>query len=290
MNYTEKEIIEFGNKIILRDGEGTVTERTFRCFYGRNGCEILQVWEMIQPFLIKAKLKHLFWTMMYMKLYLPYDVMVTLVNTSNSTFMNKVWMWIDAISKLHTKVILWKNRNRNLPPNVWCRVTIDGTDFQIDEPVPFDKSYKSPKAKGAAVKYEVAISIYSGDIVWIHGPHVGSKNDLTIFREKLKYKLDPEEMAEVDAGYKGETDFLRSRDVYTTEKEKREKSEMRARHETVNRRFKQWQILKQQFRNDRKKHKMVFYAIATLTQIEISNGNVPFSVQPSTKKLDHYHI
>ncbi len=95
------------------------------------------------------------------------------------------------------------------------------------------------------------------------------------------------EMIEADAGYGavglcvGTDVFVRSRDDFITPEEKREKSELRARHETCNRRFKSWSVLKQQFRNDRKKHGHVFYAIAVLTQLQINNGNVLFSCEPT---------
>jgi hypothetical protein len=47
---------------------------------------------------------------------------------------------------------------------------VDGTDFKAQEPYPFNRKWMSHKYKGAALKYEVAISIFSGDIVWIYGP------------------------------------------------------------------------------------------------------------------------
>ena len=169
--------------------------------------------------------------------------------------------------------------NRNLPKHkIWCRVTIDGTDFRIGEPVPFNTKWKSPKAKGASVKYEVAVSIYSGDFVWIYGPHVGSKHDLTIFREQLRQLMDKDEMVETDARYRGEAEFIRNKHDFENDQEDKEKSELRARQETVNRRFKQWGILQERFRNDKNKHQMAFYAIATLTQMDIDKGNVLFSV------------
>lgn len=177
-----------------------------------------------------------------------------------------------------------------MPPDVWCRVSVDGTDFKIGEPTPFNRKWKSPKAAGAAVKYEVAISIYSGDIVWIYGPHRGGKHDVTIFLEALQLMLEENEMVETDAGYTGHKELIRNRNDYLSEAEKMEKSDLRARHETVNRRFKEWGILKQQFRNNSKKHQFVFFAIAVLTQMRIDNGDELFSCEPITKKEAQYYI
>ena len=45
-----------------------------------------------------------------------------------------------------------------------------------------------------------------------------------------------------------------------------------SRHETVNRRFKQWAILHDRFRHPEELHEDVFTAIAVITQLEIENG------------------
>ena len=97
---------------------------------------------------------------MYLKLYLPIDVMVVMLHTCNTTFDRQVWKWVYGIASRRFDFIKWEKRNRNLPNHrIWCKVTIDGTDFRIGEPVPFNKKWKSPKAKGDSVKYEeVAVS------------------------------------------------------------------------------------------------------------------------------------
>lgn len=51
-----------------------------------------------------------------------------------------------------------------------------------------------------------------------------------------------------------------------------------SRHETVNRRMKQFQALKQVFRHNITKHPMVFYAVANLTQLMIENGEPLFKI------------
>lgn len=159
---------------------------------------------------------------------------------------------------------------------------------KIGEPIPFNKKWKSPKQQGASLKYEIAISIYSGDIVWIYGLHNGGKHDYSVLKEKLMKFLGAGEMLEADAGYGYHGDayvsdrIVCSQDDFGSEEERREKSELRARHESCNRRFKQWGILKQQFRNNKKKHAMVFYAIAVMTQISIDNGDVLFACYPKT--------
>ena len=58
--------------------------------------------------------------------------------------------------------------------------------------------------------------------------------------------LDKDEMVELtDTGYKGAAEFIRNKHDFENDQEDKEKSELRARQETVNRRFKQWGILKE---------------------------------------------
>jgi hypothetical protein len=47
---------------------------------------------------------------------------------------------------------------------------------------------------------------------------------------------------------------------------------VRARHETVNKRFKQFEILKRVFRHDVQHHQPVFGACAVITQMAIERG------------------
>lgn len=162
--------------------------------------------------------------------------------------------------------------------------TVDGTDFRIREPKPFNPGWYSHKFKGPGVRYEVALSINGGDIVHINGPFMcGHWPDLKIFREKLKHKLDPNEMVEADAGYRGEPNKCRVPADYQHARHKRQKCRARARQETVNRRFKQFGVLSQRFRHrvtceNLSLHKTVFEAVVVITQLTINNGDRLFPV------------
>ena len=300
MKYTVEALKTIGCRIAARGGKDNLSDRQFGAFYNRTPEEVADLWEMCIPKIESAtQPKHLFWALMYMKLYLPSDVMTILLDVSYPTWDKWVWIWIEAIATSHIDIIHWSRRFRNAPKDdVWCFVTVDGTDFRMGEPTPFSSKWKSHKAKGASIKYKVAVSIYSGDIVWIYGPHEGSKNDLTVFREQLQHMLEHEEMIEADAGYGavgravGTDGIIRSKNDYLSIAEMMEKAEIRARHETVNRRFKVWQILKQEFRNNKKLHQYVFYAAAVMTQMSIDSGNVLFSVEPKLlrKPKGRYYI
>lgn len=60
-------------------------------------------------------------------------------------------------------------------------VSLDGTDFRIREPQPFNKKWYSHKFKGPGIRYEIGISIVEGDIVWaVGGVPCGEWSDLKI--------------------------------------------------------------------------------------------------------------
>lgn len=54
---------------------------------------------------------------------------------------------------------------------------------------------------------------------------------------------------------------------------------VRSRQETINKRVKQWEILKQEFRHDITQHGYVSRAIAVITQLAIKNGEPLFQLE-----------
>lgn len=184
---------------------------------------------------------------------------------------------------------MWRNRYRDDIGND-CLVSVDVTDFQVLNYLPFCKRWFSHKFRGPGVRYEVALNIRTGDIVWIYGPSpCGSHSDLVIFREAMKTELDKGEHVEADDGYRGEpgcVNWAKGPFIYT-KFQTRMKQRLRSRQETVNRRFKQFNALKHVFRHKVTKHSSVFRAVAVITQVNIESGNKLFEVE-YTWKNKHY--
>ena len=129
----------------------------------------------------------------------------------------------------------------------------------------------------------MAIAIQSGDLAWVHGPFpCGSFTDLAIFRLGLKNILLEGERVEANAGYSGDDRSDGPFDYCYSEVQYRAKFTVRARHEVVNKRFKQFGILSQTFRQPIEKHGEVFMAIAVITQIAIRHGQPLFPVSYRT--------
>lgn len=144
-------------------------------------------------------------------------------------------------------------------------VSLDGTDFRIMEPKPFNRKWYSHKFKGPGLRYEIGVSIGSGHIVWQHGPFpCGSWPDSKIAKECYIHDAN-NEITLADKGYRGIGNFKIASEPF----EKR----ILARHETLNGRLKNFKALGSRFRHKLNKHPFVFNAILNIVQATITNGN-----------------
>lgn len=162
----------------------------------------------------------------------------------------------------------------------------DGVDFEIVEPWPYNrhisKRWYSHKFKGPGIRYEIGLAIQTGDIVKIAGPYpCGDWPDIKIFKLETVPELDKNERVEADAGYASlDPEYTKTPEGVSSSKEAEDmKNRVRARHETVNKRMKQWAILRKVFHNnDLTKHSFVLRAVAVITQLSFENGEPLFQV------------
>jgi len=225
--------------------------------------------------------EHLFYALYFLKTYNSENNEAALFNIDEKTLRKYKWMFVEAISLLKYKVIDFDKRYCGANENSSCFITVDGIDCRIIEPQPFikkiSKQWYSHKFNGPAVKYEVGVSIARGDIVWINGPYPGSANDAAIARDGLVQVLDKYERFEADEGYISlDPQYCRAKNgVYSIlnegTKEHHRMMVLRARHETLNARLKNFSCLHDQFRHNLIKHSDCFYAVAVITQVNIDN-------------------
>ena len=86
---------------------------------------------------------------------------------------------------------------------------------------------------------------------------------------------------EADNGYRGCEMAVRTPscpDVVIDRAKQKIQAKVRARHETVNERFKNWGVLKDCFRHSFERHGLVFRAVAVITQLSLENGEPLFNV------------
>ena len=283
-----------------RSTNESINDSRFVAFFGCTPVVCSYAWKKIQcqqDINPNATPKHLLWSLLFLKLYLSEKVNASICECDEKTYrqwnwtmleylanidivstpMNYLFCWFDRTHQLYLK-IRWDNRFKHNNGSC-CLVTVDGTDFAVYEPFPFDPGFFSHKLRRAAVRYEIGICIQTGDIVWVNGPFkAGDWPDLRIARAGLIWELRDGEYYLADGGYYDGNQWSvtpngdQTYDQYM-------KAVARARHETCNGRFKNWGALRNLFRHNREKHGIVMMAAANLTQIGIKKHSRLFDVQ-----------
>ena len=110
--------------------------------------------------------------------------------------------------------------------------------------------------------------------MWINGPFpCGEWSDLKIALEALVYMFEGDGRVVADEGHQGHPlHFDTPWRFLDNDAQKARKALARARHECVNRRFKQWQILKQVFRHELWKHGVCFRAVTNIEQFKLQQS------------------
>ena len=144
-----------------------------------------------------------------------------------------------------------------------CYASVDGTDCPILEPFPRSPTWYSHKLNCASLRYEIAVSIQLAKIVAVSGPWpAGTYSDLKIFRQGLKSSLGSDEFVIADRGYPDSRCLQPPGHCHPKHVIYQK---VRARHEVVNKRLKQFKILTTKCRNDLSFHGTCFFAIANVT-------------------------
>ena len=179
--------------------------------------------------------------------------------------------------------ISFDNRKIGSAPGQRVFVTLDGTDFPCNEAHPFDQSLFSYKLNAAGIRYDVAINIVTGDIVyWSGGDGAGVYNDLEIARNGVVHLLDSGERILADKGYKDDRYFIYPSDLRG---DNCMIKKITGRHENINARLKVWGFLRNRFRHDIPTHNRMFGATIEIEQFKLKNGNRLQNIS-----LDNVHI
>ena len=174
--------------------------------------------------------------------------------------------------KLSHFKILFENRFNGMIPGQNVFVTLDGTDFPVNEAYPFDKSLFSHKLNAAGIRYDIALNIVTGDIVyWSGGEKAGEFPDIVIARNGILHLIDEGEMILADKGYNDKQYFIFPSDLRG---DNTVIKKITGRHENINARLKVWGFLRNRFRHDFPTHYRMFSAIIEIEQFKLKNGNV----------------
>ena len=174
--------------------------------------------------------------------------------------------------------IIWNNRLKG-GHRADCTMSCDCVDFGIPNQGPAFSSHKFKKKSG--LRYETCLCIQTGDVIWINGPRpCGRYPDMSIFCYALMSKLGDAERVESDDGYIGEAPLHSKCPKSFVNPEECEcmQQRVRNRQETINKRLKEWGVLRNMFRHVDKLHKHgnVVRALLVMTQISINLGKKLF--------------
>ena len=160
-----------------------------------------------------------------------------------------------------------------------CFVSVDGIDFSIDEPErPMNPKWYSHKLNRAGIRYELAVAIHTGWIIWSNGPFpAGEYSDLTIVRQSLNHCLCNNECYIADGGYRDGYQWAITPSGHNSYQD-RQISVIRSRHETVNSRLRQWKILSERYRHNLEKHSWVFLSVVNIIQLSLQLDSPAFQV------------
>ena len=141
----------------------------------------------------------------------------------------------------------------------------------IYEPHPFNRKWCSHKFKHAGLTYEIGLNVQSGDICWAYGGYPAGVSDLQMARVGILKHIVPGEKIIADKGYRGEPNKIITPTQNSGPFNKQLKLIM-ARHELINKRIKEFSCMNSTWRHGWKSHILAFYAVVSLTQIRIQNG------------------
>ncbi|KAF0707704.1 hypothetical protein AaE_013498 [Aphanomyces astaci] len=189
--------------------------------------------------------KHLLWCLMFLKVYASEGVHCCLSGADEKTFRKWVWLWVDLLANL--RVIVWDRRFELSRPHNRAFVSLDGTDFRIWEPVPYDRKWYSHKFHGAGLRYEVGVCMRTGNIVWVNGGvPCGEWPDLRLARDSYVHCVRQGEITYADKGYRDANYFYFNHAAMANPQQHKD---IMCRHETMNKRLKQFKILGGVFRH-----------------------------------------
>lgn len=198
----------------------------------------------------------------------------------------RLWKWVKVLEKLQAIKIVWPEERYNDPNGQIFVVSVDCVDMKTREKSSpefnVDREQFTQKFNHGGVKYEIAIDPYEPKVVWINGPFRGGENDKTIFTNELMAKIPEGKLVVADSIYTNQKDPELMRKVALPSNcDSKElgnfKSRLRARHESLNGRMKDFRCLDVTYHHPHKQHGHMCKAVCVLVQYEMDYGSPIFA-------------
>lgn len=260
--------------------------RLFKTDFGKSPSVLSTIWEDLQCTDIdKAKinsandhtLEEFLWTIHWLKAYPTEETLEARTHWCDKTIRQRLRAMVTRIAALKAQKIFWPASWDD--PNVDSPIfllSVDGTHCPIQEPTKGHKYSKNPKYYShkfnrSGLAYEVGISIFTNQVVWINGPFPAGKGDDDIFNDEgLKSRLPPGKKVIADSVYNRKDLPMISVSYNADSPEVRLfKRRTRARHESFFGKMKVFNILNATFRHGESHHATCFVACAVICQYQI---------------------
>ena len=254
----------------------------FQSFFGCPPVVVEQMWFDLQTTVtvearigednIKISILDFLNALEFLKCYRPEINREGPTGRSCKTLRKRCWWYSRKLQALKTDKIIWPEYPLD---TIWV-MTVDGTHFAINEPthpeLSQDKDYFSHKKGRSGLCYELGISLFSSNLIWMSGPHKAGENDKTIFvkPEGLKEVLRAEGVKAIgDKFYNGHPNEVSIFNAYDNEEAQKFKARALLRHESFNCLLKQYAILDGRYRHSMEHFATCFEAVAVICQYRL---------------------
>jgi hypothetical protein len=163
-------------------------------------------------------------------------------------------------------------------------LSVDGTHCLISEPSTTgefskDPTYYSHKHNHAGLGYEIGISLFTSQVVWVNGPFPAGENDISVYKNRGLCDMIPEgHWVIADNGYRGVPTQIQTSNSLDKKSVKLLKRRAKAQHEQFNSRLKNFAVLRDCWHNEIEYHGTVFDAVCVICQYQMENGSPLFDV------------
>ena len=247
--------------------------------YGAHPEAMVAIWEALQSTdnpIVNPNLTYFFMAFNWLKTYDTYPSLASRWKMDEKSVSKWVRYYVEAIQGLKGEKIKWEVSKDDI-----FLLSVDGVHCNIDEPRKKPSTgWKSHKSNGPGLAYELGLLLHHSQLVWINGPFAAGSNDIRNFNEEngLKSKIPPGKKVITDRVYSSEIDVCSIPNDLDTPEVNEFKRRARARHETFNKRIKNFNILSNTFRHGLHLHQMVFEAVCVIMQFEMENGYPLFDI------------
>jgi len=282
---TKEVLLLVGHKLPRRTQIGQKKKiRLVQAEFGKTPSVLCSLWNDLQTTdVIEAKvidpnhdtLVKFLWTNYWLKSYPSEEAMESRTHWCDKTIRKRIKAMVLRIAALRATKIVWPASWNDPRTSPTFLISVDGVHCPIQEPTKNHQYSKNPKYyshkfQRSALAYEVGISIFTNQIVWINGPFPAGTGDPDIFAMALKNQIPPGKKVVADSAYRRGAFPMVSTDYFAdTPAVKLFKCGARARQESFFGRMKVYDVLNKSFRHGEDYHKIVFDACAVICQYQI---------------------